>query len=142
MDALRMTEKNTDNDYSTLLCTIMVIVIIYLIIRDYLYYKTEDPWMITNIGDLDNLIAQHKYAGSSLCEQYSRLSDADKAFAEDYIAHSMLSHKSVRPSFKKRYGGFVKQIFIASIISFVVFSSSMKKQLKQNTVNYFISNLL
>ncbi len=135
-------EKQKKRDYSGLLCVVMIIVIVYVIVQDYLYYKNEDPFMVTNIGDLEKLSSMSKYDGSKLYDMYQDLNEKDKVFVDDYIAHAMLCHKSRRPSFKKRYNGFVKQIFVTSVISVLVFSSSFGKQMKQNTFNYFISNLL
>lgn len=132
----------TSNDYSGLLCVVMIVVIVYVIVNDYLYYKREDEWMVTNVGDMDKLSDMHKYDNSRLYALYSTMSDSDKAFMQDYVAHCMLEHKVRRPCFKKKYNGIVKQVLLASVVYMFVFASPITKYIKQNTVNYFISNLL
>lgn len=132
----------TERDRSSVICSLMIVVILWIVFRDYMYYKTEDPWMVTAVGDLDKLASKQKYNGSGLYDSYCSLSQPDRTFLDDYIAHTMLAHKDVRPSFKKRYSGFIKQILVASFVSIVVFSSQPMKQLKQNTVNYFVSSVI
>lgn len=159
MDSLRITRKPgrgctrgsndggkigelTGRDYSGILCVVMVIVIVYVIVNDYLYYKKEDEWMVTNVGDMDKLAKMHKYDNSELYTRYNSMSDSDKVFMDDYIAHCMLEHKTRRPCFKKKYNGIIKNILISSVVYMFVFASPITKYIKQNTVNYFISNLL
>ena len=124
-----------------LICAIIVVIVIK-IVDNYEYYTREDYNYITSETDFNNYINEGRYNDSKIFKEWNNLSECDKNFIKDLICHEMLLYKKKKPCFKKMARSAFRQIVITSILSVFLLSASFGKTLKQNSVGYFISNVI
>lgn len=124
----------------SLIAIILVIIILYTLFSDMLYYDKYDDDYITNIGDFEKY--ESKYENSKLYHQYNLLSKDDKYFLSHLIGKYNLENKTHKPKFNKKLKDLRNRLILATLISSIIFSSSLTKVFKLNIVNYFITLLL
>jgi len=129
------------NTANTIICVIIILIISKLI-DSYTYYINEDYNYITSKHDFEQYMQEDRYKNSILCSKWLQLKEIDRIFIRDLICHEMLNYKESRPSFKKMCKSACKQIIIASILSAALLSSSFTKNIKQNSLGYFVSNIV
>ncbi len=124
----------------SLIAVILVIIILYTLFSDMVYYDKYDEDYITNIGDFEKY--ESKYEKSKLYKQYNLLSEDDKYFLSHLIGKYNLENKTHKPKFNKKLKDLRNRLILATLISSIIFSSSLTKVFKLNIVNYFITLLL
>ena len=118
----------------------ILLLIIIKVWQSYAYYVGNDDKYITSQGDIEKY--SHRYSKGKLLHEYNKLSEHDKLFVRDLICQTVLDYKSVRPSFKKMCQSAARQIFGTSILSSVVMNSSVTKNIGQNVLGFFVSNVI
>jgi len=121
---------------------IILLFILLKLIDSYIYYKKEDNNYVTNITDLYKYEKEGRYCNSKLYNKWKRLSSSDKIFIRDLICHELLNYKQNKPSFKKMTKSACKQLLGSTLFSSYVLSSPFQKALSQNSLGFFVSNII
>ena len=124
---------------SSVIVIILVCIIIYYLFSDLLYYDKEEDNYFTEVGDFEKY--QYRYNNSKLYQQYMQLSDDDKYFINNLVNKCHLENKTNKPKFNKRLKDLRNRLILGTLISSIIFSSSLIKVFKLNIVNYFITLL-
>lgn len=127
---------------STVFIYLAVLFVIVKLYTSYIYYIEEDAHYITSTRDFDAYIAEGRYKNSKLCHKWERMDEEERKFIRDLICHEVLNYKEKKPSFNKNLKSVCKQIIISSLLSGYLLSSSLEKSFKQNSLSYFISNVI
>lgn len=127
---------------STIFIYIAIIFVIIKLYDSYIYYLEEEDNYITSTEDLDKYISQGRYQNSKLCQKWVNMDEEEKKFMKDLICHEVLNYKEKKPSFNKNLKSVCKQLIITSLLSGYLLSSSIEKSFKQNSLSYFISNVI
>lgn len=122
-----------------LIFAILLLIIIKLA-QSYVYYSDNDDYYITNEGDIEKYA--YRYNKGKLFHEYNSLNDHDKLFVRDLICQTVLDYKNVKPSFKKMCQSAAKQIVGASVLSSVVLKGPVAKNMGQNVLGFFVSNVI
>lgn len=121
----------------------IILFILYTLITEYMYYNEKDYLYITDKEDFFKYEENGRYDRSLLYKYYkNNTSDCDKLFIRDLICHEILNYKEVKPSFKKKCKSIVRNILFASIGSGFILNSSFSRSFKQNTLGYFMTNMI
>jgi hypothetical protein len=118
------------------------IFIIYTLATEYFYYAETDPFYITSKTDFHKYESEGRYDDSELYNKYKKMKETDKIFFRDLICHEILNYKDERPNFKKRCKTISRNIFLSTFGSYIFLNSSIAKTLKQNTLGYFMTNMI
>lgn len=127
---------------STVFIYLAVLFVIVKLYMGYIYYIEEDDNYITSTEDFDTYVSEGRYKDSKLCNKWEKMNDDEKKFIRDLICHEVLNYKEKKPSFNKTLKSACKQIIISSLLSGYILSSSIEKSFKQNSLSYFISNVI
>lgn len=122
-----------------LICIIIFFILLKLAIS-YRYYTEFDDSYITAPTDFDEY--SYRYEPGRLFWEYKKLCPSDKLFIRDLICHEVLKYKQHKPSFKKMCRSASKQILGTSMLSSVMLGSSIAKTVTQNSLGYFVSNVI
>lgn len=122
-------------------CAIIIAIILQLA-DSYYYYINEDDKYITSSDDFIKYLNEGRYSESAICKQWQSIEDCDRVFLRDLMCHEIINYKDKRPGFKKMYRSACKQIVVGSLLSALLLSSSFTKSVKQNSLGYFISNVI
>lgn len=125
-----------------ILVAVILLAIIVQLVDSYYYYEREDSKYITSNDDFIKYLNEGRYDNSSLCRKWQSIEDCDRVFLRDLICHEIINYKDKRPGFKKIYKSACKQIIVGSLLSALLLSSSFTKNVKQNSLGYFISNVI
>lgn len=125
-----------------ILIALILLAIIAQLIDSYYYYNKEDHKYITSNDDFIKYLNEGRYDNSSICRKWQSLEDCDKVFLRDLMCHEIINYKDKKPGFKKMYKSACKQIVVGSLLSAALLSSSFTKNVKQNSLGYFISNVI
>lgn len=125
--------------FQNIIPIIVLLSILYILFNSYLYEKTFSNDFIMNPEDFEK--NEEKYHDSELYQYYKTLNKQNKLFARDYIFYIMSINKKFKPRFQKRFKLVRNQIIVSSLISSLLFSTSMSRLFRQNTLNYFIYNM-
>ncbi len=128
-----------------LLNAIVAAILISIVIKiffSYLYFLEEDHKYITSNDDFINYLNEGRYDNSELCSSWKALCKEDKIFVRDLMCHEIINYKDKKPCFKKIYKSAIKQIILTSALSAILLSSSFSKSVRQNSLGYFISNVI
>lgn len=126
---------------NVIICVIIILIVAKLL-DSYTYYINEDYNYITSCNDFIQYIDEGRYKNSKICSIWVQLEKDDKIFIRDLMCHEILNYKESKPSFKKMYKSACKQILMTSILSALALSSSFTKNIKQNSLGYFVSNIV
>lgn len=124
------------------LMSFIIIFIIYTLISEYFYYIHSDPLYITSKDDFYKYELEGRYVNSTLYNNYKSLDNNDKLFIRDLICHEILNYKEEKPNFKKRCKSISRSIFLSTLGSYMFLNSSIAKTFKQNTLGYFMTNMI
>lgn len=127
---------------STIFIYLAVLFVIVKLYTSYIYYIEEEDNYITSTRDFDTYITEGRYNNSKLCNKWVELNEDEKKFIRDLICHEVLNYKEKKPSFNKTLKSACKQIILSSLLSGYLLSSSIEKSVKQNSLSYFISNVI
>lgn len=127
---------------STIFVYIAILIVIIKLYNSYTYYIEEDDNYITSTEDFDKYIESGKYNNSKLCKKWINIDEDERKFIRDLICHEVLNYKEKKPSFNKNLKSACKQLIVASVLSGYLLSTSVEKSFKQNSLSYFISNVI
>jgi hypothetical protein len=127
---------------STIFIYIAILFVIIKLYDSYKYYVQEEDNYITSTEDFDKYIALGRYKNSKLCGNWINMDEDERKFIRDLICHEVLNYKEKKPSFNKNLKTACKQLIITSVLSGYLLSSSIEKSFKQNSLSYFISNVI
>lgn len=126
---------------NALVCAIIIAILLQLV-DSYYYYINEDNKYITSSDDFIKYLNEGRYSESAICKKWQSIDDYDRVFLRDLMCHEVINYKDKRPGFKKMYRSACKQIVVGSLLSALLLSSSFTKSVKQNSLGYFISNVI
>ncbi len=127
---------------STIFVYIAILIVIIKLYNSYTYYIEEDDNYITSTEDFDKYIESGKYNNSKLCKNWINIDEDERKFIRDLICHEVLNYKEKKPSFNKNLKSACKQLIVASVLSGYLLSTSVEKSFEQNSLSYFISNVI